>query len=222
MPIYDKSRFDGAGDREFEGEFPDEGQLKDPEPLDIVIFEGWCVGFQTHHDSSGASLAPFLQQSASESAPAQDSDRPGLFQILQEHPEYLGFVDRQVADYQQIWDFFDVFVHLDAHDINWVYEWRLQQEHMMIKLKGKGKTDQEVKEFIDGYMSSYYVYVPHLRSHMSFLKDDVEGKETLGDINAIYKSPETKLGERTKGHIRLIVNRDRGIDKIVATAVPTN
>ena len=39
LPVFDKSLFGGQGDR-----LPSAGPLIQP-PLDVVLFEGWCVGF---------------------------------------------------------------------------------------------------------------------------------------------------------------------------------
>lgn len=41
-------------------------------------------------------------------------------------------------------------MHLDAEKLEYVYAWRLQQEHNLIKLKGAGMTDEQVVVFIDG------------------------------------------------------------------------
>ncbi|GAM86304.1 hypothetical protein ANO11243_043160 [Dothideomycetidae sp. 11243] len=40
LPSYDKSRFDGSGDRRPRSKWQSVGQV------DVVIFEGWCVGFR--------------------------------------------------------------------------------------------------------------------------------------------------------------------------------
>ena len=39
LPVYDKSAFSGAGDRTEVGE-------NVPGHVDVVLFEGWCVGFR--------------------------------------------------------------------------------------------------------------------------------------------------------------------------------
>lgn len=45
---------------------------------------------------------------------------------------------------------FDAFIHIDAAEPQWVYEWRLQAEHKLRDEKGSGMTDDQVKKFIDG------------------------------------------------------------------------
>jgi len=41
-------------------------------------------------------------------------------------------------------------VHLDAAELSYVYDWRIQQEHELIKLRGSGMTDEDVRAFING------------------------------------------------------------------------
>src|SRR5271169_6403501 len=41
IPSYDKSKFDGHGDRVPSSEW----RIAEP-PFDVILFEGWCVGFQ--------------------------------------------------------------------------------------------------------------------------------------------------------------------------------
>lgn len=45
---------------------------------------------------------------------------------------------------------FDAFIHMDAKELSYVYNWRSEQEHHLISKKGTGMTDQQVKKFIDG------------------------------------------------------------------------
>jgi len=46
--------------------------------------------------------------------------------------------------------YFGALVHIDAVDTLFVYEWRLQQERALRKQKGKGMTDKQVIEFVNG------------------------------------------------------------------------
>ena len=44
--MYDKSRFDGQGDRVEEGEWEEVNNKGGKGMVQVVIFEGWCVGFK--------------------------------------------------------------------------------------------------------------------------------------------------------------------------------
>lgn len=43
----------------------------------------------------------------------------------------------------------DAIVHIDAEELNWVYEWRLEQERKLREEKGKGMSDERVVEFVN-------------------------------------------------------------------------
>jgi D-glycerate 3-kinase len=49
VPSYDKSAFSGAGDRLLESEWETCNRQGEP-PVEVVIFEGWCVGFRALGD----------------------------------------------------------------------------------------------------------------------------------------------------------------------------
>jgi D-glycerate 3-kinase len=49
VPSYDKSAFNGAGDRLPVGEWETCNHDGEP-PVEVVIFEGWCVGFRALSD----------------------------------------------------------------------------------------------------------------------------------------------------------------------------
>jgi D-glycerate 3-kinase len=44
----------------------------------------------------------------------------------------------------------DVLVHIDAEDIAYVYDWRLEQERWLVAEKGQGMSDEAVRKFVDG------------------------------------------------------------------------
>lgn len=142
IPSYDKSKFDGHGDR-----VPSSEWVIAQPPFDIILFEGWCLGFQA---ISRASVAE--KQSI--------STHPGT---LSHHAlDHLQFVNEKLKGYSRLWDKLDALVWLNAQDINFVYSWRLQQEHGMKAVLGRGMTDDQVKNFVDGYMPAYEMYIDGL------------------------------------------------------------
>ncbi|EKM81117.1 hypothetical protein AGABI1DRAFT_71924 [Agaricus bisporus var. burnettii JB137-S8] len=158
IPRFDKSLHDGQGDR-----LPMDGSgvvIKQPPPMDVVILEGWCVGFH-----------PITQ---SELENRWDG-------IWKEEREKLGLpggslcsrndverINKALISYGQLWNFFNVFIEikpsyngdsplLSRHHI--VYQWRLEQErHMRAKNGGKGMPDDAVKEFVDRYIPGYVFF----------------------------------------------------------------
>ena len=49
IPSYDKSAFNGAGDQNPESEWQTVNKEGSP-PIEVVVFEGWCVGFRALGD----------------------------------------------------------------------------------------------------------------------------------------------------------------------------
>lgn len=50
LPSYDKSAFDGAGDRRSQKEWPNTINRNGEQRVEVFIFEGWCVGFRALDD----------------------------------------------------------------------------------------------------------------------------------------------------------------------------
>ena len=162
IPSFDKSLFNGEG-----GRAPRTTWKRIPlqTKIDIVIFEGWCVGFQPLEDN--AVRARWDHARASQTTD-QDAETPYPTETLQEHAiEHLLGVNGNLRTYCESFmgsHHFDYLIHLDTEDLVNVYEWRLQQEHALRQKKnGAGMTDSEVVNFVKGYMPAYELYLDQLR-----------------------------------------------------------
>ncbi|EMD68457.1 hypothetical protein GGP41_003328 [Bipolaris sorokiniana] len=150
IPSFDKSRFNGEGDRAPEHSWP-----RITRKPAVVIFEGWCLGFIPVPSSLiEQKHALALQGKLPINTPAQHQ-----VAHLLEVNEYL----KRYCDTFMGPQHFDYFIHIDTEDLRNVYKWRLEQEHKMIAVKGEGMSDERVKQFIDGYMPSYEIYLEQLR-----------------------------------------------------------
>ncbi|KZM23629.1 Glycerate 3-kinase [Ascochyta rabiei] len=150
IPSFDKSQFSGEGDRA-----PVSAWHSVSRKPDVVVFEGWCVGFQPLPASAveeKRSLA--LAGQLPINTPAQHQ----LPHLLEVNDNLKRYYDAFMGPQN-----FDFFVHIDTSDLHNVYIWRLEQEHKMIAAKGSGMSDEQVKAFIDGYMPSYEIYLDTLR-----------------------------------------------------------
>lgn len=154
LPIFDKSLFGGEGDRSSQ-------TVTVQAPLDVVLLEGWSVGFsplddqelesryrvaeQVHHDSPDTKNAPaFLHHSL--------EDLKTVNQLL-----------RTTAS--QLWGFFTVFIQLELASLSQIYFWRLEQEHaMMSQNGGTGMTDEQVKVFVDRYLPGYELWMDGIKT----------------------------------------------------------
>jgi D-glycerate 3-kinase len=121
LPVYDKSKHAGLGDRSAETR-PVAG------PIDIIVFEGWCVGF--HPLSPDALAAAYNSGRVPNEFAVFKSPPPGgveqpVFKrhslaSLQEVNEFLGaYVD-------QLWSHLGALIQLVPEDMAYTYDWRLQ------------------------------------------------------------------------------------------------
>jgi len=144
FPWFDKSLFDGQGDR------VNNGVLVRP-PLDVVLFEGWCVGF-----------CPIGDEEIEKRYDLPIEDIAGVFDLKQYSKESILQINDNLWQYVEWWSFFDSFIQIkppDAHPYSYIYVWRLQQEHnMKAQNGGKGMTDEQVKRFIDRYIPGYIFF----------------------------------------------------------------
>jgi D-glycerate 3-kinase len=176
IPSFDKSKFNGEGDRAPEAEWPTITRKPD-----VVVFEGWCVGFRPlpaaaiSEKHKHATVGKLLINT-----PAQHQ----LKHLLEVNDNLERYCDAFMGPQH-----FDFFIHIDADDLRHVYTWRLQQEHKMIEAKGSGMSDEQVKAFIDGYMPSYEIYLDELKRGFFEDKGRMVGVE-LDMLRCIQKVKE--------------------------------
>ncbi|KAF2642391.1 D-glycerate 3-kinase-like protein [Massarina eburnea CBS 473.64] len=150
IPSFDKSMFNGEGDRAPKDIW--HGMKKKP---DVVVFEGWCVGFQ-----------PLARSDVEEKHKLAIAGKLPVNTPAQHKLEHLLEVNESLERYCEAFmgpQHFDFMIHIDTNDLKNVYKWRLEQEHKLIAAKGTGMKDEEVKAFIDGYMPGYELYLEKLR-----------------------------------------------------------
>ncbi|KAI0687429.1 P-loop containing nucleoside triphosphate hydrolase protein [Cytidiella melzeri] len=145
IPSFDKSLYSGEGDRV-------EAGMTIRSPVDVVVLEGWCVGFYP-------------------STP-EDIDRRWDMTVRGLGENFFGkrgFRKEDVLDvnerlkmYLQWWSFFETLIQIkpvESHPYDYIYKWRLQQEHNMKALNGgNGMTDEEVEKFVDRYIPGYVFF----------------------------------------------------------------
>ena len=92
IPRFDKSLFDGEGDR-----LPESEWTEVKRPLDIVLLEGWCVGFY-----------PQSRQYIEERFVDVPSVLDGTLDTSAYSLEHVIDMNRRVAEYTEWWDLFDI------------------------------------------------------------------------------------------------------------------
>ncbi|GAB0131607.1 hypothetical protein EsDP_00000070 [Epichloe bromicola] len=148
IPRYDKALFSGQGDRLPEEQWRSVNQPGD-EPIQVVIFEGWAVGFRPIRDKD---------VEAKWKAPSRTLHTHRL--------EHLLFINEKLREYDAITDLFDSFIHIDSEEAEYVYAWRQEQEDSLRIAKGDptaGMTPEQVVRFVDGYYPAYELYTDGMR-----------------------------------------------------------
>ncbi|KAL9131539.1 MAG: hypothetical protein Q9217_000553 [Psora testacea] len=155
LPRYDKSAFNGRGDRVPKEQWAivnEPGQSK----IAIVILEGWCVGFRC---LPPAEVEAKWIEAVFHNDQGQYEGHLGLNKLLN-----ISFVNNALREYDVITDQLDALIHIDAADILYVYQWRLQQEKALRESRGLGMTDNQVIDFVNGYYPAYELYTDGLRA----------------------------------------------------------
>lgn len=142
LPVFDKSLCDGEGDRS-DKTVPVDG------PLDVFILEGWSFGFgplptaelEKRYDAKDGTYFP----------------QHSLFS-LKELNTYLGYATK-------IYRYFHAFITVEPTSYEYVFRWRLQQEHNMKAANGgRGMSDEQVRKFIERYMPAYELWTGGITS----------------------------------------------------------
>lgn len=107
-------------------------------PIDLVIFEGWCVGSQPQDAAALATPSNALER---------DADADG---------RWRAYVNAQLAGaYRELFALLDALVFLRAPNFEAVARWRTEQEHALRERAGAAGTavmsDDAVRAFIQNY-----------------------------------------------------------------------
>ncbi|KAG8836355.1 hypothetical protein FRC17_005641 [Serendipita sp. 399] len=134
IPVFDKSLHGGFGDR-----LPVNQWNVVNEMVDLVILEGWCMGF---YPISRSELAERWEQKEGLGFPASLQLTNGV--------EDITTINSNLELYADQWyPFFHCLVQIAPSHGRYddIYRWRLQQEHTMKEANGgKGMTDDQVRK----------------------------------------------------------------------------
>ncbi|KAM0563038.1 hypothetical protein ACHAPJ_001882 [Fusarium lateritium] len=187
-PAYDKSLHSGQGGRVPVEEWEEVALGQD---LDVLIFEGWALGFQ-----------PLTQEEVikkweqAKSSTAQQSEDWALTNTLATHDlSHLLLINENLKRYCEAFagpQHFDGFLHLSTDKLIQVYEWRLGQEKALRQHK-PGMTDEQVIKFVKGYMPAYELFLERLQQENFF-----QGSGESGE----------------KKHVQVVLNKARDVVQV--------
>jgi len=136
---FDKSVHEGRGDIT-------ENVTSVHEQQDFVILEGWCVNI------------PYVEIDRFPSIIAQNEYANKIFKEIDSRQEHFKTVMGYIKQYQMIWDLFDNKTYMLGKNIEWIKEWRAEQEERLITNKGCGMTREEIHEFIKPFIPFTYLF----------------------------------------------------------------
>ena len=163
IPGYDKSAFNGSGDRVPEEQWATVNKSGQPR-IKIVILEGWCVGFRA---LTAAELQAKWEDAVSR---REKGDYEGC--LGRNRLEDVTCVNDALKGYDVLTDQLDILIHLDAAHPLFVYQWRLQQEKALRESRGSGMTDDQVMRFVSDYYPAYELYTDGLRAGVMARPDE--------------------------------------------------
>lgn len=157
IPSFDKSKFNGEGDRASQEQW-----TKIKLPVDVLIFEGWCMAFTAISESELKAKWAEAEKSAADDLPDGFSTNT----LARHSIEHLKKVNENLKRYNDTFmtpQTLDYLIHLDTDTLANVYRWRLDQEHALWQKRGSGMSDEAVVKFVQGYMPAYELYLDHLK-----------------------------------------------------------
>ncbi|KAL7915825.1 P-loop containing nucleoside triphosphate hydrolase protein [Trichoderma velutinum] len=167
IPQYDKALFSGQGDRLPASTWKHINEQQPPQnPFQVVILEGWCIGFRPISSEAVA---------AKHSAPSRT--------LHQHRLEHLLAVNEKLREYDDVTRLFDAFLHIDSENTEYVYDWRLEQEeHLRLTRRDPnvGMTKEQVVRFVDAYYPAYELYSEGLRNGLFLNKPGAQLRMVVG------------------------------------------
>ena len=126
MPRFDKSLFNGAGDRIASESIP---------KPDILLFEGWFVGVQ-----------PLVEYPAKFPNPI----------VTPEDRQFAIDNDQRLKDYLPLWNKLDSLIVLYPEDYHLSQQWRREAEQKMIATGKSGMSNEECDRFVEYFWKALH------------------------------------------------------------------
>ncbi|KAJ2332330.1 hypothetical protein GGI00_002835 [Coemansia sp. RSA 2681] len=142
IPAYDKSLCGGYGDRVPQSEW----QATSP-PIDVVLFEGWSLGFRALDDRE---FAHFIGEVR----------KPGGSVLCKHSRKYsdqnLRAINENLGRYESLlYPLIDAWVYMRVSDADVVYRWRKEQEDELAATGRPSLSDKQLEDFVTRFLPAY-------------------------------------------------------------------
>ncbi|RKP12232.1 P-loop containing nucleoside triphosphate hydrolase protein, partial [Piptocephalis cylindrospora] len=141
LPRFDKAAYNGQGDRSAEGVLV--GQC----PVDVVLFEGWCLGYESMQDSE----LKAAWDRESQSLPASLQGEVKLDDVREVNEQLRNGIEPW-------WEMADGVVEIRSRDIETIYRWREGAEADLRTVSGHGLSIEEVRRMVDRFAVIYQLW----------------------------------------------------------------
>ncbi|KAJ2392094.1 hypothetical protein GGI23_005294 [Coemansia sp. RSA 2559] len=145
IPVYDKSLMSGYGDRVPKSAWPTAKA-----PVDVVLFEGWCIGFRALTEAEFARYIARVRDESSE-------NNASLFKHSRKFSDAnLHQINENLKQFEtQIYPLLDAWVYMRISDFDIVYRWRKDQEDDLAASGRPSLSDQQLEDFVSRFMPGY-------------------------------------------------------------------
>lgn len=146
-------------DKSMDDQLPQQQWYQQQQGVDIVLFEGWCVGAKPQQESMLVNAVNRLER---------DEDSDGRWR------RYVN--DCLKTDYQQLFSLIDKLVLLKAPSMDVVFEWRaLQEKKLADRLASKGKNNNKLMntEQLNRFVEHYERLTRHMLQEMPSRADGI-------------------------------------------------
>ncbi|KAJ2895467.1 hypothetical protein IWW38_002298 [Coemansia aciculifera] len=143
IPAYDKSLNGGYGDR-----VPQSEWQMTASPVDVVLFEGWSLGFRALDDREFARFIDMVRRKPDGSVLCKHS-RKYSDQNLREINENLEPYERL------LYPLIDAWIYMRVSDVDVVYRWRKEQEDELAATGRPSLSDKQLEDFVTRFLPAY-------------------------------------------------------------------
>lgn len=157
-------------------------------PVDVVLFEGWCVGVQPQADEQLIEPVNVLER---------DKDSDAIWR---------GYVNDALANYQPLFAMIDCMIMLKAPAFDNVLRWRIEQERKLEAALAESDDAHTIqRQFMsDEAVAAFIAYYQRITEHcLETLPDQVDHLFTLADDRRITDYTQQRSKEHRSKEQRL-------------------
>ncbi|KAI9291874.1 P-loop containing nucleoside triphosphate hydrolase protein [Neoconidiobolus thromboides FSU 785] len=152
VPLYNKYLHQGKGDRVAKEEW-----MEFKTPVDLILIEGWMLGFKGREVEEVENI--IKNQKGDEVLLNQLKTGYNSAEYRKYQLEELIQLNTNLNGYQKLFHQIDDFIVLKGKKLEFVFDWREQQERNGEKKKEDGLNKDQVRQFVQRFLPAYELYL---------------------------------------------------------------